>query len=401
LMLMIQRIVSMEDHILSPDGKWLWNGSEWIAAPPNLSRNGTNARDSILTEDVAVTSSREDSNPVDINFQDTAMSGDIIISQNNPEDIATAVVMALDELGFSGINSPKTLSTQQQDELMRVLDTAELAHKQGVEVEPWAEFSLGMAAELVGQNSTAQGHFRIALVSFRSKKDRRGEAATLNKLGALVFLDSNEESKRYFVESLTISREIGDRIQESTSIRWHGTHEIQCQEYNKANRFYLESLSISREIGDWQGEADSLRSLGENWWRPTRPMREEIDPLKIKSYFQESIIISRDNGDRNGEAKTLLALAYYHSGALKQMNKAIQYNYQALAIYKEIGNSLGQLWIIESLIELEVAVRPEDAYGAKVGRLIQEGIVISQESGNLELEMYFIGLKDGYSNKTW
>ena len=78
----------MADHTFSPDGKFMWTGSEWIPAPP---------------------SSTETTSSASVSLQDSVISGDINITQNNAEDIAAAMVLALEKLGFSGQSSPAEL----------------------------------------------------------------------------------------------------------------------------------------------------------------------------------------------------------------------------------------------------------------------------------------------------
>ena len=86
----------MAEPILSPDGKWMWTGSEWIPAPPSSSQS------------------------TKILLQDSVVGGDINITQNNAEDIATAMVRALERMGFSGQSSPAELTPSLQvDQIVR------------------------------------------------------------------------------------------------------------------------------------------------------------------------------------------------------------------------------------------------------------------------------------------
>ena len=59
----------MTAPIVSPDGKWLWDGSKWIPAPPTTKSS------------------------IDVNLHDSV--GDVHIVQNNVEDIASAMVNAM------------------------------------------------------------------------------------------------------------------------------------------------------------------------------------------------------------------------------------------------------------------------------------------------------------------
>ena len=54
---------------MSPDGKWIWDGSVWIPAPPSIEPT------------------------VNVNLHDSV--GDVRIIQNNAEDIASAMIQAM------------------------------------------------------------------------------------------------------------------------------------------------------------------------------------------------------------------------------------------------------------------------------------------------------------------
>ena len=62
----------------SPDGKWMWNGTDWIPAPPNSSPPG-NEGQLISKTNTA------------INMQDSVIGGDVTIHQSNASEIAEAV----------------------------------------------------------------------------------------------------------------------------------------------------------------------------------------------------------------------------------------------------------------------------------------------------------------------
>ena len=83
----------MADPIFSPDGKWMWTGSEWIPAPPSSSQSAN------------------------VNLHDSVIGGDVNITQNNAVDIATAMVQALERMGFSGQSSPTELTASQEKEV--------------------------------------------------------------------------------------------------------------------------------------------------------------------------------------------------------------------------------------------------------------------------------------------
>ena len=73
----------MPDPMFSPDGKWMWSGTEWIPAPPSNSEN---------TSDGSQT----------VNVQDAVIGRDVVhntVINNDATVVTSAVVAALQQLG--------------------------------------------------------------------------------------------------------------------------------------------------------------------------------------------------------------------------------------------------------------------------------------------------------------
>ena len=136
----------MTDPVISPDGKWMWTGSEWIPAPPTSAPHADstiNLEDSMMSGNVNLEQSSSDASSV-INLKDSAMSGDINITQNNAEDIAIAMVQALECMGFSGQSSPDTLTPSQEKEVEQVLEMSDVLSDQGIKIDQWIKQCLEM-----------------------------------------------------------------------------------------------------------------------------------------------------------------------------------------------------------------------------------------------------------------
>ena len=74
----------MTDPVYSPDGKFMWTGTEWIPAPP-------------AAEEVAAPSEQA------LNMQDSVIGGDVVHStviNNDPAAVTTAVIAALQQMGM-------------------------------------------------------------------------------------------------------------------------------------------------------------------------------------------------------------------------------------------------------------------------------------------------------------
>ena len=244
----------MTDHIISPDGKSMWTGSEWIPAPPNTTTETTSSasvslEDSMVGGDIQI--SQSSSSPEGkVSLQDSAIGGDINITQNNAEDIAEAMMNTLQRLGFSGQTSPAELTPSQEAEVEQVLEISEQLTSHGIEIDPRTEITLGNAASLAGRTHTAQQHYLRALETFRKNGDRQGEAMSLGNLGLIAETRGNlDEAERLYQESLAIDREVGNRKGEATSLINLGVIMNSKGQIDEERRMYTEAVRIRREIG--------------------------------------------------------------------------------------------------------------------------------------------------------
>lgn len=91
----------MDDAVISPDGKWMWSGSEWIPAPPKQS-------------------------PQQLNMQDSVIAGDVISNttiHNDPSAVTEAVITALRQMGMLGQVVEQAPPPSPEIELPRTLET--------------------------------------------------------------------------------------------------------------------------------------------------------------------------------------------------------------------------------------------------------------------------------------
>jgi len=242
----------MTDPVISPDGKWMWTGSEWIPAPPTsapAADSTINLEDSMMSGNVNLEQSSSDASSV-INLKDSAMSGDVNITQNNAEDIAAAMVTALERIGFSGQSSPAELTPSQEKEVEQVLEMSEQLASHGIEINPWTEITLGNAANLAGRTHSAQQNYLRALETFRKSGDRQGEADSLGNLGNIAQTRGDlAEAERLYRESLTIEREIGNRQGEAASLNNLAVFAESRGDTDEQRRLNTEVVKIHREIG--------------------------------------------------------------------------------------------------------------------------------------------------------
>ena len=75
----------MSEPVISPDGKFMWSGSEWIPAPPKGNQT--------------------------LNMQDSVVGGDVVhntVINNDVDAVTSAVITALERLGM--VNKHETAS---------------------------------------------------------------------------------------------------------------------------------------------------------------------------------------------------------------------------------------------------------------------------------------------------
>ena len=90
----------MDDAVISPDGKWMWSGSEWIPAPPKQSSQRLNMQDSVIAGDV---------------ISNTTI-------HNDPSAVTEAVITALRQMGMLGQVVEQAPPSSPEIELPRTLE---------------------------------------------------------------------------------------------------------------------------------------------------------------------------------------------------------------------------------------------------------------------------------------
>ena len=180
----------MADRIISPDGKWMWTGSDWIPAPP-LSDSGVQQT---------------------INLKDSAMSGDINITQNSTSDFITGINHLLEGLR---IKEPPTLAEvfpNQETDSDEVKDAAliKAAEKMLLSIAEFDEhIILGLTDHLMemDQSDLVRRCFLRMYNTARIKNENPEWKATLLILLGVYAEDEWSEQERCYAESARIRRE--------------------------------------------------------------------------------------------------------------------------------------------------------------------------------------------------
>ncbi len=113
--------------------------------------------------------------------------------------------------------------------------------------------------------------YKLVLKHWESVDDKRFIAKGLNSIGSLYFdLDSLELSKRYYKQSLGVSREFGEPQMVGLTTRNLGKISMKEQNYSQALDYFLDATQISkqtgtntRNVGDYLNISKAYAALGQ------------------------------------------------------------------------------------------------------------------------------------------
>jgi len=263
-----------------------------------------------------------------------------------------------------------------------------------------------MVVEAVGPASygVAQSYRRVSADDNLDPKER--EAATIYTNADLQLRrEEHDEAIRVGTEALTLFRELGDMTGQADILCIVARAYINLEKREEANKVIKEELARFRDAGDKSGEAKMMLSfadcnltsmgdkacaealesalqarqmfkdLGEAWMEARALLvlarvQHEMPGDLLKSSrealrtAEKAATVFRGLRDRRGEAEALhwQAVAL---GALEEFPRALRFAYEALAIYKEIGEHLMAALELQAVAEWNLlAGSPEKALPA-------------------------------------
>ena len=268
-------------------------------------------------------------------------------------------------------------------------------------------------AEWLDRLDAEHDNLRAALAWFKSAED--GAEAGLRLAGALgIGLWAARgywiEGRAYLTEML--ARERADRLtaERGKALRSAGWLAVELGDYGEARSCYGESLTISRELGDKEGIASALKGLGVlarergdcataralyeeglatllqlgDRSRMAGPLmalgllvRGEGDLAAARSLLEESLTIFRQTGDERGAAKCVHNLAY----TVKAQGEGAA----ARSLYEEslaAARELGDKWVVKADLHRLAELAEERGDHARAGELYEESLALARELGN-------------------
>ncbi|MFZ5879630.1 MAG: tetratricopeptide repeat protein [Chloroflexota bacterium] len=194
--------------------------------------------------------------------------------------------------------------------------------------------SIGQGAlEMGDPDAVAQSYLDEAISVARKIQNRTLEAQAINNLANLAgFIKGDYASARkYFEQTLQISREQGDRNMQLVATVNLGWAASMLGDFDDARAYYTQALAAGRESGNRFTEAYTLLNLG------SVIGIQGDGELALQSTLQ-ALNMFKESGERGGEA---WALFYSGQAALvqKKNSQSADFFRQSMAIRAELGLS--------------------------------------------------------------
>ena len=307
----------MADTIFSPDGKWMWIGSEWIPAPP--------------TSTQALGST--------INLKDSAMSGDIHITQNNAGEIAAAMVQALERLGFSSLSSPTELTSNERVEVEQVLAVSEELAKNEFTLDPNTELSLAVASRLIGQYKQAINHCESAMAQASEMGDKHLISSINHTLGSVYrLMKKHDLAEKHYEIAINLRIENGKAF--PGDIQGLAVIALNKKNYVRARELFHEVIRL--EMEDERVEDSNLS----NAYRGIAVIEQDLGNYDLAEQFNKKSLdwIERFTPDYlEGRAYAYSGLAWV---ALKRglLDEANNWNHKSFEINLQLNNKAAVIY---------------------------------------------------------
>jgi predicted ATPase/DNA-binding SARP family transcriptional activator len=228
----------------------------------------------------------------------------------------------------------------------------------------------GLLACCQGEYATARRLHEESLTISRELGNKWGIAGSLNSLGIVAQGQGEFDMARAFhEESLAISRALGDASSIAHTLLDLGDVAASQGDYQAPRVLLQESLAILRELGDTLGIAEALIALGQH-------AREQGDCGSARAFLAESLAIHRELDDKSGIAASLndLGVLAYYEGDDEAAWALCE---ESLAIQRELGGKLGIAYSFHILAKVACRQRKYETARA----LHQESLTIRREVG--------------------
>ncbi len=194
---------------------------------------------------------------------------------------------------------------------------------------------MALVYNALGDPQTALDFFNQSLTLTRQVGDKAGEATTLNNIGNVYSaLGDKQIALDFYHQSLSLSRQVGDIAQEAITLNNIGLVYDALGDSQQALDFYNQSLPLSRQVGGIAQEAITLNNIGAVY-------SALGDKQTALDFYNQSLPLRRQVGDKAGEAVTLNNIGRVYD-ALGDSQTALDYLNQSLPLQRQVGDKAGE-----------------------------------------------------------
>ncbi|HAW50940.1 MAG TPA: hypothetical protein DCX54_01235 [Flavobacteriales bacterium] len=239
---------------------------------------------------------------------------------------------------------------------------------------------LGLFYMITCNNPQALYFAEKAKAYYSRKPNTAGEAFALYTIGSVNYKTANhEKGLDILFESLKIWREIGDKHNESKTLKAIGYIFEIFDDYDNAIKNYTRCLELSREIGDKNGESNACNPLSGIYLK-------QGNLKKADELIELSIKLKEETGDLRG-----IAFAYYGKGKVlfeqRKYIEAEEYYLKSLHLHFEMGEPMGEGLVKRKLGQVYLA----RGFMEKAELYTKMALEIGEKIENLDItyEAYF------------
>ena len=365
----------MADPIISPDGKWMWTGTEWIPAPPSShsgAQSTINLQDSGVHGDVKIEQNTPNASSTinfrdskvegeidlgqnsigassTINLKDSAIGGDFNITQNNAGDIAAAMIQALTHMGIDPHTHAKETNFVQNGEVQTEDKNLESAEAEGAETGGWEAMVLGNAAFDSKELEEARVHYSNAFDIFIEQQEDFGLGMACIGNGNVFYEGGDLDAARQLYEmSRDFLRNAEYTEREGYLLGKIGAIKLKQGLLDEAENDLTQSLSILRDTYPEKKAQQSSRL-----WLLAKVNEHKNDLASAVALLEESLALDIEIEDAEGQSTV-----HYKLGQIQDKRglfRTAEEHYMAsLAIDRELGDTGGEAVCLTSLSALFV-----------------------------------------------
>jgi CHAT domain-containing protein len=203
-----------------------------------------------------------------------------------------------------------------------------------------ALLSLGYSHFDLRQMNEALSSYEEALSLSRSNQDRRGEALALTAIGGVYsYLGNREMALEHQNQAVKLFRTIGDRNGEAVACNGLGYVYRNLAEYKQSLDCYLRASELFQLLGNLEYETFTITRVGIAY----EGLGDYESALK---YYQLALARAATYSLTRAHALSSMGTVFV---SMKKPEKALVVFDQALAIFRSIGDRLGESELLNSL----------------------------------------------------